>query len=114
MGQLDGSIIAIIIASHISRKIPPAAIVDCPGMAIHIMDISQPPGIRIPPDMLLAALRVTAADARNSPPAKLRAHNSFLFEVVTDVRGRRSAGAFAAIFKLGKFAVLTAVVVGQV
>ena len=114
MGQLDGSIIAIIIASHISRKIPPAAMVDCPGMAIHIMDISQPPGIRMPPDMLRAALRVNAADARNSPPAKLRAHNSFLLEGVKAVRGRRSAGAFAAIFKFGKFAVLTAVVVGQV
>jgi hypothetical protein len=88
MGQLDGSIIAIIIASHISRKIAPAAMVDCPGMRIHIMDISQPPGIRMPPDMLRAASRVNAADARNTAPARLRAHNSFLFETgVTAARG---------------------------
>jgi hypothetical protein len=105
MGQLDGSIIAIIIASHISRKIPTASMMDCPGILIHIMDISQPPGIRMPPDMVRAAFRVNAADARNSTPAKLRAHNSFLFEAGVTCTREAISRSFRR-YKLGKFAVL--------
>ena len=51
MGVSDGSIIATIIAIHISMNIIPASGHDCPGMRIHIMDIVHPPGISIPPAM---------------------------------------------------------------
>ena len=58
MGQLDGSIMAIIIATHIIRKVPAAPAMLWPGMAIHIMDISQPPGIVMPPAIPRVAFQV--------------------------------------------------------
>jgi hypothetical protein len=51
IGIADGSIIAIIIAVHIAMNIPAAARLDCPDIGIHIIDITQPPGIGIPPDI---------------------------------------------------------------
>ena len=58
MGQLEGSIMAIIIASHIKRKVNAAPAMPWPGMAIHIMDISQPPGIDMPPAIPRVAFQV--------------------------------------------------------
>lgn len=37
--------------SHISRNIAAETVQDCPGIRIHIMDIVQPPGMSIPPDI---------------------------------------------------------------
>ena len=51
MGTSEGSIIATIITSHIPRNAIAAPNHDCPGMSIHVIDMAQPPGIRIPPDM---------------------------------------------------------------
>ena len=51
MGIADGSIIATIMASHISRNMVPDINHVWPGIRIHIMDIVQPPGICMPPDM---------------------------------------------------------------
>jgi len=98
IGQLDGSIMAIIIASHISRKTPAAADVDCPGMAIHIMDITQPPGIGIPPDMPRAAFRVIAADARNTAPAMPRAHCSFRLEAGVTASARANQSGLSPLY----------------
>lgn len=51
VGSADGIIMATIIASHISRNIAAEIVQDCPGIRIHIIDIVQPPGIPIPPDI---------------------------------------------------------------
>ena len=45
VGNADGSIIATIIASHMSRNSVADANQLCPGIRIHIMDMVQPPGI---------------------------------------------------------------------
>ena len=47
VGSADGSIMATIIASHMSRKLVAGAAQVWPGIRIHIMDIVQPPGISI-------------------------------------------------------------------
>src|SRR5256885_2592652 len=47
VGSADGSIIAIIIASHMNRKLRADANQLWPGIRIHIIDIVQPPGIAI-------------------------------------------------------------------
>ena len=47
IGTAEGSIIATIIASHMSRKLVADEAQVCPGIRIHIMDIVQPPGISI-------------------------------------------------------------------
>jgi len=51
MGHDDGSIIAIIIASHINKNIHAEPVTDCPGITIHIIGMVQPPGMGIPPDI---------------------------------------------------------------
>ena len=51
VGKAEGSIMAIIMASHMSRKLKPEANQVWPGIRIHIMDIVQPPGMPIPPDI---------------------------------------------------------------
>src|ERR1700676_4728830 len=51
IGSADGSIIATIMASHISRNIAEDAVQAWPGIRIHIMDLVQPPGMSIPPDI---------------------------------------------------------------
>jgi len=47
IGSAEGSIIATIIASHMSWKLATEAAQLWPGIRIHIMDILQPPGISI-------------------------------------------------------------------
>ena len=49
IGRAEGSIIATIIASHMSRKAVAESIQVWPCIRIHIMDIVQPPGISISP-----------------------------------------------------------------
>ena len=51
MGSVDGSIIATIMATHISAKERPAPMRDSPRIGIHIMDIVHPPGMAISPDI---------------------------------------------------------------
>ena len=45
MGRAEGSIIASIMASHMSRKLAADAAQVWPGMGIHIIDMIQRPGI---------------------------------------------------------------------
>lgn len=47
IGRAEGSIIATIIASHMSRKAVAEPVQVWPGIRIHITDILQPPGIFI-------------------------------------------------------------------
>ena len=47
VGSADGSIMATIIANHMSRKFVADANQVWPGIRIHIMHIVQPPGISI-------------------------------------------------------------------
>ena len=47
VGNTDGSIMATIIASHMSAKLMAEPNQVLPGIRIHIMDIVQPPGISI-------------------------------------------------------------------
>ena len=47
IGRAEGSIIATIIATHMSRKTVADPIQVWPCIRIHIMDIVQPPGISI-------------------------------------------------------------------
>lgn len=47
VGVADGSIMATIIASHMSRKLVADANRVWPGIGIHIIDIVHPPGISI-------------------------------------------------------------------
>jgi hypothetical protein len=51
MGMAEGSIIAIIMVSHIRRNMAAEVSQVWPGMRIHIMDMVQPPGISMPSDM---------------------------------------------------------------
>jgi hypothetical protein len=47
VGTAEGSIMASIIASHMSTKLVADPNQVCPGIGIHIIDIVQPPGISI-------------------------------------------------------------------
>jgi hypothetical protein len=51
MDMAEGSIMAIIMVSHMRRNIAKEASQVWPGMRIHIMDMVQPPGISMPSDM---------------------------------------------------------------
>src|SRR5262247_2548500 len=68
MGIKDGSIIAIIITTHMPRNNAAAPGHVCPGIRIHAIDIVQPPGIGIPPiaDMDAHQTIVTVALAAKS------------------------------------------------
>ena len=66
MGTSDGSIIATIITTHMPRNDAAAAGHVCPGIRIHAIDIVQPPGIGIPPDMDAHPWAVSAALAAKS------------------------------------------------
>src|SRR4051812_35440680 len=66
IGQLDGSIMAIIMACHVTRNIPAAPHGVWPGVDIHIIGITQPPGMGMPPVMLRALVHVITAAARNT------------------------------------------------
>lgn len=52
VGKADGSIIATIMASHMSWKPMADATQVCSFIRIHIMDIVHPPGMCIPPPIV--------------------------------------------------------------
>jgi hypothetical protein len=60
---MDGSIIAIIITTHIPTNDPATPSQVCPGIRIQAIDIVQPPGIIMPPvaDIEVQQTTVTAA-----------------------------------------------------
>src|SRR4029453_1494961 len=74
MGTSDGSIIAIIIASHMARNDIAVNVHVCPGIRIQAIDIVQPPGIGMPPiaDMDAPQPTVTATLAANSSEETVR------------------------------------------
>jgi hypothetical protein len=51
MGTRDGIIMATIITTHIPMNAAAAPSQDCPGILIQAMDMVQPPGMGMPPDM---------------------------------------------------------------
>ncbi len=51
MGTRDGSIMATIITIHMPMKAVAAPSHVCPGILIHAIDMVQPPGMGMPPDM---------------------------------------------------------------
>jgi hypothetical protein len=51
MGTREGSIMATIIITHINTNEAAAPSQVCPGILIHAIDMVQPPGIAMPPDM---------------------------------------------------------------
>src|SRR2546426_6964417 len=51
MGTRDGSIIATIITTHIPMNEAAAPRALWPGIRIHVIDMIQPPGMRMPPGM---------------------------------------------------------------
>src|SRR5215831_11860099 len=65
MGTSDGSIIATIIRTHMPRNVAAAATRPWPGIRIQAIDIVQPPGMGIPPDIDRAQATVAAALAAN-------------------------------------------------
>jgi hypothetical protein len=74
---MDGSIIAIIITTHMQTKDAAALDHVCPGIRIHIIDIVHPPGIGMPciADMdahqiIVSAALVTKSEAEM--PTKAR------------------------------------------
>src|SRR5206468_9125301 len=68
MGTKDGSIIAAIITTHMTRNDAAVPGHVCPGIRIHAIDIVQPPGIGISPiaDMDAHQAIVTATLAAKS------------------------------------------------
>jgi hypothetical protein len=67
---------AIIIACHITRNIRAAPHGDSPGITIHIMGITHPPGMGMPPLIEFIPRQVSAAAAKKIAVATARAHNS--------------------------------------
>ncbi len=69
IGNAEGSIIAIIMESHINKNMADADIQFCPGILIHIIDICHPPGICMLPDMERMKYMVaeTLAQKTNTP-----------------------------------------------
>lgn len=51
MGTNDGSIMASIINVHMAMNEAAAPAQVCPGIFIQVMDMVQPPGMGMPPDM---------------------------------------------------------------
>lgn len=76
IGQVDGSIIATIIACHISRNIQAVFQTLWLGMTIHIIGMVQPPGIGMPPPMLRAPYSVKPAATKKMTVAAARASHS--------------------------------------
>src|SRR5688572_14299406 len=74
MGTSDGSIIAIIITTHMPRNEIAMNANDCPGIRIHAIDIVQPPGIGMPPiaDIDVPKTTVIATLATKSSAEKAR------------------------------------------
>jgi hypothetical protein len=71
---MDGSIIAIIITTHIPTNDPATPSQVCPGIRIQAIDIVQPPGIIMPPvaDIEVQQTTVTAALTPNRRPQTAR------------------------------------------
>ena len=69
MGSEEGSIIAIIIACHMTTNIAAAASRPWPGIGIHIIDMVQLPVIGMPPPIDRAECSVRRADDRNATAA---------------------------------------------
>jgi hypothetical protein len=61
MGQAEGSIMAIIIDCHMARNMIAVDHMESPGIAIHIMDIVQSPGILMMPPPYCARTTMSAA-----------------------------------------------------
>ena len=78
IGQVDGSIIANIIACHMNRNIHAVFQTLSPGITIHIMGIVQPPGICMPPPILRTPYSVTPAAIRKMVVAAARAYHDLL------------------------------------
>ncbi len=51
IGTRDGSIMATIITTHIPMNEAAAPSQVCPGILIHAIDMVQPPGIAMPPEL---------------------------------------------------------------
>src|SRR5512147_132143 len=66
MGSVDGSIIATIIATHMPANIRTDS--SHAPIGIHAIDMVQPPGMRMPPDIVELKYQVTAAAPRNTSP----------------------------------------------
>src|SRR5512142_1909200 len=89
----DGSIIAVIITDHMTRKDAAAPAHVRPGIRIHAIDIVQPPGMRMPPiaDMDPPHTTVTAAlAAKSSAEAARKARWDASSETRAVDRGGRS------------------------
>src|ERR1700680_4765770 len=82
-------------------------------MCIHIMGITQPPGIGMPPLMLRAPFHVMAADSTNTAAARSRNHSS-LRDSFGPAGRDRLIGAFAAVPIVGELPVFSAVVVLEI
>src|SRR5436189_4378934 len=91
MGSADGIIIATIMASHISRKLPADASHVWPLILIHIVDILQPPGISISQQIERQKWTVAATLAKN--PTAQTAMNATGTEMLS-----RSYGTGALLF----------------
>src|SRR5262245_39170902 len=65
MGTRDGNIIATIITTHMPRNPAAAPDQDWPGILIQAIDMIQPPGIGMPPDIEPHQATVAAALATN-------------------------------------------------
>jgi hypothetical protein len=59
-GQLEGNIMKTIIAAHMTQNME--AVANQEPMCIHAMDMRQPPGIRMEPDIVRAKYNVIAAE----------------------------------------------------
>src|SRR5262245_1335611 len=106
MGTSDGSIMATIMRIHIAMKDAAASGHVWPGIRIHAIDMVQPPGIAIPPDMdphhhtvvsaLAAKSRVAAAPNARSPAASWRSPASVIAPESPIVRASIVVGVMAA------------------
>src|SRR5262249_2803545 len=88
MGTRDGSIIATIITTHMPRNDIAAPGHVWPGIRIHAIDIVQPPGIGIPPDIDPHQTIVTAAlAAKSSAETPKKARSAALRREISASRG---------------------------
>src|SRR5690348_12562683 len=76
-------------------------------MDIHIIGITQPPGIGMPPLMLRAPFQVIAAASTNTPAAATRIQRCPAGMV-------RLVGTFATVLKPGELPVFSAVIVLEI
>src|SRR5258708_35858748 len=99
MGTRDGTIIAAIITIHMPMKEVEAKSQVWPPILIHAIDIVQPPGMGMPPDMERHHTSVPVALATNRSPLPARSAASrsvFVSVVMPDPGLRELEGAFVA------------------